>query len=77
MNKHRVKGTADEILGTAKRKLGELTNDKPLQVKGLAQQVKGKLESAWGQAKDAVRASQPRTPVKATTTVRVGISRKG
>ena len=27
MNKNRVKGTADEIIGTAKRKIGQLTGD--------------------------------------------------
>jgi uncharacterized protein YjbJ (UPF0337 family) len=55
MNKDRVKGAIDEVVGSAKRKAGELTGDTPLQIKGIAQQVKGKLENTWGNAKDAVR----------------------
>jgi uncharacterized protein YjbJ (UPF0337 family) len=55
MNKDRVKGTVDEVVGSAKRKAGDLTNDVHLQVEGMAQQVKGKVENAWGKAKDAVR----------------------
>ncbi|MGD0730268.1 MAG: CsbD family protein [Terracidiphilus sp.] len=54
MNKDQVNGKVDELVGAAKRKAGELTNDVPLQVKGAAQQVKGKFETAWGKAKNAV-----------------------
>ena len=35
MNKDRVKGAIDEVVGSAKRKAGELTGDTPLQIKGL------------------------------------------
>lgn len=55
MNNDRVKGAIDKVVGTAKRKTGELTGDTPLQMKGIAQQVKGNLESTWGKAKDAVQ----------------------
>lgn len=55
MNKDRVKGIIDEVAGSAKRKAGELTDNTRLQVEGMAQQVKGKVEGAWGKAKDAVR----------------------
>jgi len=44
----------DEAAGTVKQKTGELTGNTPLQIEGIAQQVKGKLENAWGKAKDAV-----------------------
>jgi uncharacterized protein YjbJ (UPF0337 family) len=54
MDKDRVKGTIDELLGSAKQKVGVLTGDTQLEVEGIAQHVKGKLESAWGKAKDAV-----------------------
>lgn len=54
MNKNRVKGTIDEVVGTVKRKAGEWTGDTPLQVKGIAQQVKGDIENAVGKAKDVV-----------------------
>jgi uncharacterized protein YjbJ (UPF0337 family) len=34
-----------------------LTGNTPLQIKGIGQQVKGKVENAWGKAKDAVNAA--------------------
>ena len=55
MDKDRVKGKVDEVAGRAKRQAGEWTGDKESQVKGGAQEVKGKVENAWGKAKDAVR----------------------
>ena len=55
MNKDRVKGTIDEVVGSAKRKAGKLTGDTKLQVEGIAQQVKGKVENAWGKTKDVAR----------------------
>jgi len=55
MNKDRVNGTIDEVVGIAKRKAGGLTGNVPLQVKGMAQQVKGKVENAVGRTKDAVQ----------------------
>jgi uncharacterized protein YjbJ (UPF0337 family) len=54
MDKDRVKGTIDELLGSAKQKVGELTGDTQLEVEGIAQHVKCNLENAWGKAKDAV-----------------------
>ena len=61
MNKDRVKGAIDEMVGSAKRKAGELTGDTPLQIKGIAQQVKGKLEGKWGKAKDVVNEAHHET----------------
>jgi len=55
MNKDQVKGTIDELVGGAKRETGKLTGSMPLQAKGMAQQVKGKLENALGNAKGAIR----------------------
>jgi uncharacterized protein YjbJ (UPF0337 family) len=55
MNSARVKGAIDKVVGTAKRKTGELTGDTPLQIEGIAQQVKGSLQSTWGKAKDTVQ----------------------
>jgi uncharacterized protein YjbJ (UPF0337 family) len=48
MNKDQVNGTVDELVGSAKHKAGDLTGDVHLQVEGMAQQVKGKVENAWG-----------------------------
>jgi uncharacterized protein YjbJ (UPF0337 family) len=54
MNKDTVKGTIDDAAGGAKRKVGEWTGDTQTQAEGAAQQVKGKVEKAWGNTKDAV-----------------------
>jgi uncharacterized protein YjbJ (UPF0337 family) len=64
MNKDRVNGTIDEVVGTAKQKAGQLTGNTPLQVKGIAQQVKGKVENTLGKAKDAVRGTSRGTKVQ-------------
>jgi uncharacterized protein YjbJ (UPF0337 family) len=50
-----VKGTIDEVAGSTKRKAGELTGNTKLQVEGMVQQAKGKIENAWGKTKDAAR----------------------
>jgi uncharacterized protein YjbJ (UPF0337 family) len=55
MNKDNVKGTMDDAAGRAKRQVGEWTGDTQTQVDGAAQQVKGKVEKAWGNVKDAAR----------------------
>jgi len=55
VNRDRVKGTIDEVAGSTKRKAGELTGNTKLQVEGMVQQAKGKIENAWGKTKDAAR----------------------
>ena len=55
MDSDRIKGKADDIAGRAKRQVGEWTGDTETQAEGAAQQVKGKVENAWGKTKDAVR----------------------
>jgi uncharacterized protein YjbJ (UPF0337 family) len=55
MDKDRIKGKVDDVAGRAKRQVGEWTGDKDAQADGAAQQVKGKVENAWGKTKDAVR----------------------
>jgi uncharacterized protein YjbJ (UPF0337 family) len=55
MDKNRVKGKLDDAAGRVKRQVGEWTGDSELQAEGTTQQVKGKVENAWGKAKDAVR----------------------
>jgi uncharacterized protein YjbJ (UPF0337 family) len=55
MDKDRVKGTIDDAAGRAKRQVGEWTGDSQTQVEGATQQVKGKVEKAWGNVKDAAR----------------------
>ena len=55
MDKDRVKGTIDDAAGRAKRQVGEWTGDTQTQAEGATQQVKGKVEKAWGNVKDAAR----------------------
>jgi uncharacterized protein YjbJ (UPF0337 family) len=55
MDKQRVKGAIDDVVGSAKRHVGNLTGDTRTQVEGVAQQLKGKVETAVGKVKDAAR----------------------
>ena len=71
MNKDRAKGTIDEMVGVAKRKAGELTGDTQLQVEGMVQQVKGKVENAWGKAKDVVDEANAEAKIKHETRIEV------
>ena len=71
MNSNRVKGMMDEVVGSAKRKVGELTDDAGLQVEGIVQQVKGDLENAWGKAIDIVRDANDEARVPHDTLIEV------
>ena len=52
MNKDQVKGIFDELVGSAKKKPAYLACIKiNLQVEGIAQQVRVKLENAWAMRK--------------------------
>ncbi len=55
MDKDKVKGTMDDAAGRVKRQVGEWTGNTQSQVEGATQQVKGKVEKAWGNVKDAAR----------------------
>jgi uncharacterized protein YjbJ (UPF0337 family) len=55
MDKQRVKGAVDEVVGAAKRQVGDWTGNTKTQVEGTAQQIKGKVETAVGKLKDAAR----------------------
>ena len=55
MDKDKIKGTVDDVAGRAKRQVGEWTDDPKKQVEGTAQQIKGKVEKASGNVKDALR----------------------
>ncbi len=61
MNKDRVEGKVKDIAGRVERQAGEWTGDTNNQVKGAAKQVEGKVQNAWGQAKDAVKTKKPKT----------------
>jgi uncharacterized protein YjbJ (UPF0337 family) len=55
MDRDTVKGTMDDAAGRIKRQVGEWTGDTGAQVEGATQQVKGKVEKAWGNVKEAAR----------------------
>ena len=60
MDQDRIKGKAKDIAGRVQRQAGEWTGDTESQAKGAGKQVEGKLQNAWGKAKDAVKdASEP------------------
>jgi uncharacterized protein YjbJ (UPF0337 family) len=55
MDKLRVKGAIDEVAGSAKRSVGNLTGDTKTKVEGATQQIKGKVETTIGKLNDATR----------------------
>ena len=62
MDKDRVKGKVDEVAGRAKRQAGEWSGDTEAQAEGGVQELKGKIQNAWGKAKDAARdANEPKS----------------
>ncbi len=75
MNKDRIKGAIDEAAGTAKRKAGELTGNTKLEVEGMVQQVKGRVENAWGKAKDTVADANQEAAIKHETRIQVDVER--
>ena len=74
MDKDRVKGTIDDVVGSAKRHVGNLTGDTKTEVEGAVQQVKGKVENAWGKTKDAARDAQAN--VKASNAANEKVARE-
>jgi len=58
MDKDRVTGTINEVVGNAKRHIGNLTGDTSTQVEGAVQQLKGKVQNTWGKVKDSARDAQ-------------------
>lgn len=55
MDKNRVKGKLNEVTGRTKRQAGEWTGDARAQAEGGLQEVKGRVQNAWGKVKDASR----------------------
>lgn len=55
MDKDRVEGRLDDVKGRVKRQVGEWTGDKDAQAEGTADQIKGKVQNAYGKVKDAGR----------------------
>lgn len=63
----------DEVAGSAKRMAGELTDNPKLQVKGMVQQVKGKVEGAWGKAKESAHNATACSDVHVDEHVKLGM----
>ena len=55
MDKDRINGAADQAKGAVKETVGKAIGDTKLQSEGTGDKLKGKVESAIGGAKDAVR----------------------
>jgi uncharacterized protein YjbJ (UPF0337 family) len=52
MNEDQVKGKVKDVAGRIERQAGEWTGDPEKQVDGALRQAEGKLQNAWGNAKD-------------------------
>ena len=55
MNKDRAEGKTKDIAGRIERQVGEWTGDKDHEAQGVAKQVEGKVQSAWGKVKDGAK----------------------
>jgi len=55
MDKDRIKGSAQQVKGTAKEAAGKILGDKKLETEGKADKVAGKVQNAVGGLKDAAR----------------------
>jgi uncharacterized protein YjbJ (UPF0337 family) len=51
----RVKGKADQGLGSVKEVAGKVTGNKDMEAEGAGQKTKGKVEDTAGRAKDKVK----------------------
>jgi uncharacterized protein YjbJ (UPF0337 family) len=51
----KAKGTGNEIVGDAKRKLGQMAGSERLEAEGTVQEMKGKVQKKVGEAKDAAQ----------------------
>ena len=55
MDRDRVEGSAKNLKGKVKEAAGKVTGDAKLKSEGKADQVAGKVQNAFGGAKDAIR----------------------
>jgi uncharacterized protein YjbJ (UPF0337 family) len=55
MDKQRIEGGLKKATGTIKEKVGQMTGDRDTEAEGTAEKTEGKVRSAVGHAKDAVR----------------------
>ncbi|HTI02659.1 MAG TPA: CsbD family protein [Acidisoma sp.] len=55
MDKDRTSGIGHQVKGTVKEAAGKVTGDKKMQAEGKAEKVGGKVQNAYGGAKDSLR----------------------
>lgn len=55
MDKTRVEGVGHQIKGAVKEAAGKVTGNKQTEAEGKAEQVGGKAEGAYGNAKDGIK----------------------
>ncbi len=53
-NKDEIKGKWEQVKGTVKDKVGEITNDRDLEAEGEVQNAKGETQETWGKFKRGV-----------------------
>ena len=61
MNSDHIKGTVKEIKGKAKEEIGHATGNSKLAIKGVGEQVAGKVQKAWGNARDKIKETADKT----------------
>ncbi len=67
MNKDRIEGKIKDVKGRVERQVGEWTGDTKAQAEGAKEQVKGKVQNAFGKIKDAGREAANKTDQKEET----------
>ncbi|HUD21718.1 MAG TPA: CsbD family protein [Acidobacteriaceae bacterium] len=67
MNHDTAAGKFDQLKGKAKQSVGEALGNQRLANSGTADQVKGAVQEAWGNAKDAVHAISGEACASAST----------
>ncbi len=55
MNKNQVEGRKDQVVGKVKEATGKLTGNESLKNKGKAQNLGGKVEASYGDAKRDIK----------------------
>jgi uncharacterized protein YjbJ (UPF0337 family) len=55
VDKNRVEGAVEKVVGTAEETVGRIAGDQPSRTEGLARQATGSVQSAYGEARDNAR----------------------
>lgn len=55
MDRDRIEGMADQAKGSVKEAAGKISGDAKLEAEGKADKVSGKIQNAYGSAKDTLR----------------------